>query len=108
MSDACDPIVVPDVVLGGSVLLKAGPFVDAAGAAINLTAGWTLTLHFATPSDERTSLGTPAGSVDGYMTYTTQADELDEEDVWQARFKGVNGSTTRFSDLLRFRVVAVV
>ena len=100
-----DPLAV---VLGASVLLRAGPFRDAAGALINLT-GWTISLTLQDPNgSERAAEGTPSGTSDGYMTYTTVADELDLVDVWSARFQGMSGGVKRFSDLLTFRVVAVL
>ena len=107
MSD-CDLSTPPEVVLGASVTFTSGPFLDGAGAVINLTT-WTVELRLQKPDGtEITAAGTPSGSAQGYLTYTTLADELDVTDVWSARFEAESGASKRFSQLFTFRVVDVL
>lgn len=102
-------VAVEEVVVGSTVQMSAGPFNDAAGQPINLTT-WTHTLHLRPLCDPtaRTQQGTVVGTADGYLTYSTQADEIDETDQWVARFETTDGTTKRYSTLGRFNVSPVL
>lgn len=105
----CEGDDVADVALGASVQLQAGPFLDAAGVPINLSAGWTITLTWTPPSGgEQASEDTPSGTSGGMITYTVPTGELDETDVWIGLFRASNGSgITRSSRPFRLNVRGV-
>lgn len=94
-----------DVVEGSTVQFEAGPFLDSAGAVLNLTS-WTVKLHTRKPdgtTEQYDGIGTDAGM----MLATPAAGELTPTGTWEARLEGISGGTRRYGDLIVFRVVPI-
>lgn len=95
--------------IGGLAYFEAGPFLDIAGVALDLSAH-TITLHLEPACGAaKVQAGSPVGTASGYLQYSTQAADLDELGQWQARFEAtLGGGASLFSEPFRWLVVPVL
>lgn len=60
---------------GSTIVFTAGPFYDSAGALVDFSSGWDVTLHWRGPNQVNQSVAAGAGDL-GYLEYISGVDEF--------------------------------
>lgn len=104
-----DPNAVKSVTAGSTVIWRAGPFRNSAGALIDFSTGWTLTANLQSPACVTTQYTAEPDpdKGNGYFRYVSPIGLL-TEGRWKGKLQAVSSTLQRFTVQREVKIVPLI